>query len=129
MRQLSLILVLVCAACSASPPADPPAPPSVGAPVSIAQIQALVGTAACTASRQCKTLPIGERACGGPERYLAYSTAATPSAALEGLAERYRQQRRTAIAQTGEVSSCQFLIDPGAICRAGACQLNGADPF
>lgn len=127
MRQLSLIFLLACAACSAAGPAAPPVP--AGAPVAAApaglpaQMRAQIGAAACTDSSQCKTVPLGARACGGPEGYLAYSTSTTPTAPLLALAERYAQQRRAEQAASGMMSTCQMMVDPGAVCQAGACQL------
>jgi hypothetical protein len=135
MRHLSLILLLACAACSAAGPAAPPrsVPAAAGdaaAPAAssglAAQMRAQIGTAACADSAQCKTVPLGARACGGPEGYLAYSTAATPTAPLQALAERYAQQRRAEQAASGMLSTCQFMADPGAQCRAGSCQLRTA---
>ncbi len=132
MRQLSLILLLACAACKAGAPAAPPIVPAaaVAAPASAkdlpAQMRALIGAAACTDSAQCKTVPLGARACGGPESYLAYSTAATAAAPLQALAERYTQQRRAEQAAAGMMSTCQMMVDPGAQCRAGTCQLREA---
>ncbi len=133
MRQLSLILLLACTACSA---AGPEAPPAASAPLAVtapppglpAQMRALVGTAACTDSAQCKTVPLGARACGGPEGYLAYSTSVTQAAPLQALAERYAQQQREANARSGMASTCQFIADPGAQCRAGACVLGTTGP-
>ncbi|MES2757496.1 MAG: hypothetical protein V4693_08995 [Pseudomonadota bacterium] len=127
MRQLSLILLLACAACtssgttgiSATAPANDDLP---------AQMRALIGSAACTDSSQCKTVPLGARACGGPEGYLAYSATATPSAPLQALAERHAQQQRTAQAKSGMASTCQFIPDPGAQCRAGACVVGNSVP-
>lgn len=134
MRQLSLILLLACTACSAAgpaaPPATAPAVPAATAPAAssglTAQMRAQIGTAACTESAQCKTVPLGARACGGPEGYLAYSTVTTPGAPLQSLAERYAQQRRAEQTASGMMSTCQMLVDPGAVCQAGACQLRTA---
>lgn len=128
MKQLSLILLLACAACSAAGPAatsTPAAPVAAVAPTDLpAQMRALVGSAACSDSAQCKTVPLGARACGGPEGYLAYSTVVTQTAPLQALAERLAQQQRAANANSGMASTCQFIADPGAQCRAGACVLN-----
>ncbi len=84
----------------------------------------MIGTAACTESSQCHTLPIGARACGGPQSYLAWSSAQTDGAALRALAQRFQEQRRAEDAAAGIASDCRFIPDPGAQCRAGACQLN-----
>jgi hypothetical protein len=118
MRQLFLILLLGCAACSSV--AQPPPAAAEDLPQ---QIRALIGNAACSESSQCHALPLGANACGGPQSYLPWSSAATSDTALRALAERYKTRRQAQISATGEISTCRFLPDPGAECRAGACQL------
>ena len=126
MRQLPLILLLACTACRAAGPAATTPPSLTASPSLPDQMRALVGAAACTDSAQCKTVALGARACGGPEGYLAYSTATTPSAPLHALAQRYAEQSRAGHATSGMMSTCQFISDPGAQCRAGSCQLGAA---
>jgi hypothetical protein len=142
MRKLLLPLIVACAACAActtdasSPSATPqPAPAAKAAPTpassdsgTVAQIRSMIGAAACTESSQCRTLPLGARGCGGPEGYLAYSTANTSTAALQALGERYKQEREARNASSGMVSDCRFMVDPGAVCQAGACQLAPGGP-
>jgi hypothetical protein len=140
MRTLILLLLASCAGCStgATPkpaqapqtrqaPQTPPAASS-GQGGTMAQIRALVGTPSCTSDAQCHTLALGNRPCGGPEGYLPWSSAHTPQAELETLGERYKEERRAANTASGAISTCRFMPDPGAVCRAGACQLgpNGA---
>lgn len=125
MRHLSLILLLACSACNASRPGAPSAP-VMPAQTPLAQIHALIGSAACTESAQCKTLAIGASACGGPDSYLAYSTATTAAKPLQALAMRHAQQRNAELMKPGEASPCQFIVDPGAQCRAGTCVLNAS---
>ncbi len=127
--------VPVSQAASASAPAPAPAAPvpantpaPAQAPASkqgdlLAQIRALIGNASCTDGSQCRTLPIGARACGGPEGYLAYSTSSAPEAELKALAERHKQERADFHAKSGMMSNCRFMPDPGAVCVAGTCQL------
>jgi hypothetical protein len=127
MRPLSILMLLACAvcvACAAKPRA--PATPKVPAPAgdTQAQIRALIGDAGCTDNAQCHTLALGARACGGPQAYLPWSSAKTDGAALAALAAQFKSEREAAIAASGEMSTCQFLPDPGAVCRAGTCQLN-----
>lgn len=110
-----------------TPPAPAPAPPPQ-APATkqddlLAQIRALIGNASCTDASQCRTLPIGARACGGPEGYLAYSTSSAPEAELKALAERHKQERADFHAKSGVMSNCRYMPDPGAVCVAGTCQL------
>lgn len=129
MRPFPFLILLACAACvacaaTARAPAKSKAVAAAPAGDTLAQIRALIGDAACTDSSQCHTLAIGARPCGGPQAYLPWSSARTDGAALAVLGERYRKEREVAIAATGEMSTCQFLPDPGASCRAGTCQLN-----
>jgi hypothetical protein len=137
MRKLILLLLAGCTACStgASPEAARPATPSThaapqagqappaGQGDTLARIRALAGTPACSDDSQCHTLPLGERACGGPEGYLPWSSARTAQAEIQALGERYKKERRAANAASGALSTCQFMPDPGAACRAGTCQL------
>lgn len=118
--------MLACSACSASRPDAAQTPPVTATAAPLVQIHALIGSAACTESSQCKTLAVGASGCGGPESYLAYSAAATAEAPLQEQARRHAQQRHAEVMRAGVVSTCAFLKDPGAQCRAGACVLNPA---
>lgn len=136
MRTLFLSLIMACTACTTDagvppdqqkPSSTTPAPAPTPAPVATAstldQIRALIGSAACSDASQCRTLPIGARACGGPEGYLAYSTSSSPEPELLALAERHKQERADFHAKSGVMSNCRFMPDPGAVCVAGTCQL------
>ena len=133
--------MLGCTACT-SQAQDPdsktvaPAPSAASTPSTqpakgqdtLASIRAAIGSAACTDNGQCRSLPVGARACGGPEAYLAYSTAGGQEAALRALAERYQKERQDANAASGMRSTCQVMPDPGAVCKAGTCQSGAANP-
>ena len=130
MRPFPFLLLLACVTCVACaaaggpPKARPSKPAAPAAGDTLAQIHALIGTAACSDSSQCHTLAVGARPCGGPQAYLPWSSAKTDGAALAVLGEHFKREREGAIAASGEMSTCQFLPDPGAVCRAGTCQLN-----
>jgi hypothetical protein len=132
MRKLILLLLAGCTACSTG--AAPEAPQAatrqaVQAPGSdrqgdtLARIRAMAGTPSCSDDSQCHTLALGARACGGPESYLPWSSAHTPQAEIQALGERYKEEQRAANAASGAMSTCRFMPDPGAVCRAGTCQL------
>jgi len=129
MNKLLLILLLGCAACTTQaqdPKPSTPAPPAarVDAPSGLlAQIRALAADTTCSDSGQCRSLPVGAMACGGPQDYLPYSTLRTNEKEVRELAERYKAERQGQIAQRGEMSICRFRPDPGAVCVAGRCQL------
>ncbi|MFC5550657.1 hypothetical protein [Massilia aerilata] len=124
MRTLILLLLIACTACTTCTTAAPQAQQAQQAPQSdtLARIRALAGTPGCSSDAQCHSLPLGARACGGPESYLVWSSASTSQAEIQALGERYKEERRAANAASRRVSTCQFLMDPGAVCRAGTCQ-------
>ena len=93
------------------------------------QIGEEIGDAACTASEQCHTLAVGHKACGGPETYLVWSSAANNGQRLKSLAEAYTQARRDEAKQSGRVSDCSMVADPGARCEAGRCVPAGRSPM
>lgn len=128
---LVFLACAVCVACAASAvdqPKPKPMPKSTSPGDTLAQIRALIGDAACTDASQCRTVGIGARPCGGPQAYLAWSTAKTDGAALAALAEKFKLEQEAVNAASGELSNCRFFPDPGASCRAGTCQLNPTTP-
>lgn len=42
---------------------------------------------------------------------------------MRALGERYQAERKASNAASGMMSDCRFIPDPGAVCRAGTCQL------
>jgi hypothetical protein len=92
----------------------------------LARIHGLVGTPSCTSDAQCHTLALGAKPCGGVESYLAWSSASTSESALRALGDTYKAERQAA--NKGRMSDCRALVDPGAVCRAGTCQLGEAAP-
>jgi hypothetical protein len=131
---LAPLLCGVLTACAAHTDPSGAGLPTVAAPPAVAgqggdtlaRIHALVGVPSCSADAQCKTLALGARPCGGPEGYLAYSSARTPEAELRVLGGTYQAERRAANNRAGMVSDCRVQPDPGAVCRAGACTLGAA---
>ena len=87
----------------------------------LARIQAAVGEATCSSDAQCRTLPIGEKACGGPERWMAWSTTSPKAGPLPGWAAELATLARLRNQRSGMASNCQYLPDPGAVCRAQHC--------
>lgn len=87
------------------------------------EIQQEIGSAACDAPAQCRTLAIGHKACGGPERYAAWSTGASDAARLARLGAEYAAARKADNASSGMISNCMLVADPGATCSAGRCVL------
>lgn len=87
------------------------------------QLQAEIGAARCDGPSQCKTLAVGDKACGGPERFVAWSSASSDAARLAVLAAQYAEASRRDNAREGLMSTCNVVSDPGATCQAGRCVL------
>lgn len=128
--------MLACAACTTRA-GDPPAagsgqPSQVAAPLAasgtdiLGQIRSLIGAAECGSDNQCQVLPVGARACGGPESYLAWSSAKTDAARLQALAERHKTEQQASNLASGRISTCIAIAPPAVACRAGTCQLTDA---
>lgn len=123
---LSAAVLLACCACTVDAPAVPAVQARPAPADTPARLRALAADPSCTDDSQCHTLALGATPCGGPEGYLPWSSAPSarvPADELRALGERYREERRAANAASGRMGACRFSPDPGAVCRAGACQL------
>lgn len=110
-------------ACS-QPPAAPPAPPTADSGATLQALMREIGQARCDSTAQCRTIAVGHKSCGGPERYIAYSSTEGDGARIAELAARHASQRQAEAASDGRVSNCQFVTDPGARCVAQRCTPN-----
>jgi hypothetical protein len=88
------------------------------------RIDALVGDAACDTAAQCRSIAVGAKPCGGPERYVAWSTLRTDEQQLKEAVARHAQRRQADNQASGMASNCMMVTDPGASCRARRCSLN-----
>ncbi|WKB54539.1 hypothetical protein [Eleftheria terrae] len=116
------------AACSTATPSAPaPAPADKSPQALMKAIDAEIGDAACSSDAQCRTLPVGAKACGGPEAYLPWSTQRGNADRLAQLAREHAEASRIRKTESGMASTCSLVVDPGAQCTAGRCSLRGAD--
>ena len=111
------------------------APVQSAAPTSsslLPRIEQAIGSPACQQDSDCRTLPIGQKACGGPEAWLPWSVRAVPTPerqqALAELARQHAQARDAEHRASGRMSTCNVLPDPGASCQAQRCVLREAAP-
>ena len=138
VRQLSLILLLTCAACSAARPTSPVALPvahaddrlgkSAASADILAAIQAALGDAACDRPQQCHSMAIGAKPCGGPDGYLAWSSKRTDEQTLRPLVARHALARKQENLRSDMLSTCVFEVDPGVTCQAARCTLRARQP-
>jgi len=114
------VLMAGCAATAAPGPA-----PTASQPAALtrawAAVQDEVGAAACSSTAECRSIAVGAKACGGPERYLAWSTRSSNEARLSERVAAYNAAREADNQQAGRISNCMMLMDPGAVCEAGRC--------
>lgn len=122
MRRLALtaLLTATMTACAA-PPASVPAPVNLQA--TYQRLTAAVGDAACQADSDCHTVGVGSKACGGPISYLAYSTRGGNEKTILAAAQALKDAQAADNRASGRVSDCMAVMDPGAQCVAGHCQL------
>ncbi|MEX1221527.1 MAG: hypothetical protein WEA82_05385 [Idiomarina sp.] len=70
---------------------------------------------------QCKLVGLGSRPCGGPERYVIYSTATTDEDKLLPAVEEYNRMHKILNEQQGQVSICEMLPEPNIALNSGMC--------
>lgn len=86
------------------------------------QAKALVHTDGCASVNQCRTAPVGSRACGGPRYYLVYCAASTDSTALFAKLDAVSAAEREYNQRYNVVSTCEFRLPPKVALSGGSCQ-------
>jgi hypothetical protein len=94
---------------------------SVNLPKANSALSELVQDTSCTASFQCKVLEVGQRACGGPSRYVVYSNLNTEQETAELLAQQITEQE-TRQNQASGASDCSPVLPVQALCIDKQCQ-------
>ncbi|MCA0243193.1 MAG: hypothetical protein LCI02_20305 [Proteobacteria bacterium] len=108
-----LLMLAGCGAASAPAPTTHPG----GA---LAEIEGLIGAAACRHDADCRVIGIGARACGGPEAYRAWSVIDTDERLLTERVQRDATVRRAEMDRLGVRSTCTMLPQPRVSCVLGA---------
>ena len=86
------------------------------------QAKALVKTDGCASAGECRTAPVGSRACGGPRYYLVYCSKSTDSAALYSKLDAIAAAEREFNTRYQVVSTCEFRTPPSVGLSGGSCQ-------
>lgn len=137
IRSVSMIFAvsLVAAACSQSTPGGVPVGPG-GEQIVLTgdqkadweqivaiedQAKAMLKISGCSSAAQCRTAPVGSRACGGPRYYLVYCAQTTDSAALFRKLEAVAAAEREYNQRYKLVSTCEFRMPPNVALVAGSC--------
>ncbi len=90
-----------------------------------AEARALVDTDGCTQPGDCRSAPVGAKACGGPRTYVVYCASTTDTAALFRKLEQHRRAEMAFNRKYGHASTCDLPVPPqtelaGGTCRARA---------
>lgn len=119
---LALAALMLAAGCGGSDASDRAQALALGARIDAieAQLRVQIGPAACTTDSDCRALPIGARACGGPDRFLPYSVRATDEAALARLAADHTRLSAELLREQGAVGTCVVAEPPAAVCDRSA---------
>jgi len=86
------------------------------------QAKTLVKTGGCSSAAECRTAPVGSRACGGPRYYLVYCSATTDSAALFKKLDAVAAAEREFNTRYELMSTCEFRMPPTVALNGGSCR-------
>ena len=142
IRSVSVLsaILLVVVACSQSSPGAGPATPGGDRIVLTGdqkgdweqivalenQAKALLKAEGCSSTGECRTAPVGSRACGGPRYYLVYCSRTTDSAALFRKLDAVAQAERDFNMRYNIVSTCEFRMPPTVALSGESCQAQPA---
>lgn len=86
------------------------------------EARALARTTGCTSVSQCRTAPLGWRACGGPRDYVVYCAAGTDTSKLLGKLRELERVERRYLEKAGMMGTCDFRAPPGVGLMGGRCE-------
>jgi len=86
------------------------------------QAKALVKADGCNSAGECRTAPVGSRACGGPRYYLVYCSKTTDSAALFQKLDAVASAERAYNEHYQIGSTCEFRMPPTVALSGGFCK-------
>ncbi len=81
----------------------------------------MVRATGCTSAEDCRSVPVGSRACGGPRTYLVYCRTSTDSVALHRVLDELARAERAANERSGMASTCDFRMPPSLGFVNGRC--------
>ncbi len=82
-----------------------------------------IGIASCTDNNQCATIAVGNKPCGGPTHYLAYSSQSTDVDVLSSLVTQFNAAQREENMRLGHISNCMVVSEPAVVCVQSQCQI------
>lgn len=73
-------------------------------------------------SAACKSMPIGDKPCGGPWNHLVYSSTSTDEARLGSLVARFDERQAYLNRRLGMASTCDYVMPPRVYLEGGYCR-------
>jgi hypothetical protein len=92
------------------------------------EARAIAKTTGCTRADECRTAPVGVRACGGPRSYIVYCAATTDTVALFRKLRELEKVEKAYNEKSGMMSTCEFRMPPRAVLSGGSCREAPAGP-
>lgn len=86
------------------------------------EAKVLAKTDGCSSAGECRTAPVGSKACGGPRYYLVYCSRTTDSTALFRKLDAVATAEREYNTRYKIVSTCEFRLPPHVALIGGSCQ-------
>jgi hypothetical protein len=119
-----LAVAALLAACSGGDDKIDEATLSVRIEATEAEIQTRIGPALCSLDSDCRALPMGALACGGPSRFLPYSIRNTDVDELMRRSAEHQRLSAEQLAASGPaVGPCIALVPPLPSCELLSCKL------
>ena len=87
------------------------------------QAKTIAKTAGCSSVAQCRTAPVGNRACGGPRYYIAYCSTSTDSAALFRKLDEVAAAEREFNRKYQIGSTCEYRMPAPLTLSSGQCRM------
>ncbi len=88
-------------------------------------IEKEIGTPSAKEPAQCKVIAYGAKPCGGPAKYLVYSTGRTDEARLKQLVNEFNQLAKKINQEKKLISDCMFVTEPKIEFVGGMCTIPG----
>lgn len=86
-----------------------------------AQAKALAKIDGCADSSDCRSAPVGSRACGGPRYYIPWCAKTTDSVALYGKLAEVAKAEEAYNKKYSLMSTCEFRMPPLVVSSGGSC--------
>ena len=85
------------------------------------QAKGIAKTTGCSSSSECRSAPVGSKACGGPRYYIPWCAKSTDSAALYSKLDEIASAEKAYNKKYEVMSTCEFQVAPKVEVVAGAC--------